>query len=151
MCFARSSSVPRTLALIPGPPTASHGTSSVQPEAVVFAHLWRLKVPSEVRSHCTAHDALHRDTRGVKDSRENVQANATEFFKQCKILQNEGLVFDRALQTFLGRSKAFSASELSEEEKLAEEKALAAPDQKRYFPVKIRFWFPADMAAQCGV
>ena len=94
--------------------------------------------------------ALAMRTLGMwlgKDSRENVQANATEFFKQCERLQNEGLVFDRELQTFLGRSKAFS--ELSEEEKLAEEKA--APDQKRYFPVKVRFWFPADMAAQCGV
>jgi hypothetical protein len=74
--------------------------------------------------------ALAMRTLGMwlgKDSRENVQANATEFFKQCKSLQNEGLVFDRELQTFLGRSKVFS--ELSEEEKLAEEKA--APDQKR--------------------
>ena len=82
-----------------------------------------------------------------KDSRENVIANATKFFQQCQSLQTEGIVFDACLQTFLGRTEALSA--LSEEEKLAEEGA--AQDKKRFFPVQVKFWFPADMAAQCAV
>ena len=82
-----------------------------------------------------------------KDSRENVQANATKFFQQCQSLQTEGIVFDACLQTFLGRTAALS--ELSEEARLAEERA--AQDKKRFFPVQVKFWFPADMAAQCAV
>ena len=82
-----------------------------------------------------------------KDSRENVEANATRFFRECQSLQTEGIMFDDSLQTFLGRTEAWS--QLSEEAKLKEEKA--APDTKRFFPVQVKFWFPADMAAQCAV
>jgi hypothetical protein len=82
-----------------------------------------------------------------KDSRENVEANATKFFQQCQSLQTEGIVFDACLQTFLGRTEA--VSKLSDEERLAE--ANAAQDKKRFFPVQVKFWFPADMAAQCAV
>ena len=81
-----------------------------------------------------------------KDSRENVQANLTGFNKECQDLAEHGVIFNMVGQTFLGQSEAFR--NLSAEARIAEEDA--DPAEKVFHPVKIGFWVPADMAAQCA-
>jgi hypothetical protein len=92
--------------------------------------------------------ALCMRTVGIflgKDSREGVQANATEFFRECQDLKVKGVVFNIKKQTFLVQLEAFS--QLSEEEQRAEENA--EKHMRTFFPVSVKFWCPADMAAQC--
>ena len=95
-----------------------------------------------------SHRALGLRTLGIwmgKDSRENVQGNATLTIKEFQQLAEHGVVFNRELQTFLGQAAAFR--KLSE----LEQQVLCPDGQKKYCPVKIKFVFGADMAAQCAV
>ena len=82
-----------------------------------------------------------------KDSRENVQANLTEFFRECEDVAKHGVVFNMDKDSFLGQSEAFRG--MTETEKAADSDADRA--NKRYHEVKIQFWVPADMAAQCAL
>ena len=94
--------------------------------------------------------ALCMRTVGIfqgKDSREGVQANATEFFQECQDLAVRGVVFNIKKQAFLGQLEAFS--QLSEEEQVADK--TADKHVQTYFPVSVKFWSPADMAAQCAI
>ena len=84
-----------------------------------------------------------------KDSRENVQANMTGFNKECQDLAEHGIIFNMVGQTFLGQSEAFR--NLGPEARLAEESADSDPAEKVFHAVKIGFWVPADMAAQCAL
>ena len=104
-----------------------------------------------------------------KDCRENVVANATTFFQQCQSLQTEGLMFDSSLHMFLGgmeasvkdqtqadgeaASSASSGGPMQADAKLDGTEARLPADEKakRYVHVPVKFWFPADMAAQCAV
>ena len=116
--------------------------------------------------------ALCMRTMGMwmgKDCRENVVANATRFFQECQSLQTEGVMFDSELCMFLGGTMAFSRDKLetlSDGEaasstsggeqgqangKPGGTKARLPADKKRYVHVPVKFWFPADMAAQCAV
>ena len=95
-----------------------------------------------------SHRALGLRTLGIwmgKDSRENVQGNATLTIKEFQQLAEHGVVFNREEQTFLGQAAAFR--KLSE----LEQQVLCPDGQKKYCPVKIKFVFGADMAAQCAV
>jgi hypothetical protein len=94
--------------------------------------------------------ALCMRTVGIfigKDSREGVQTNATEFIQECQDLSSRGVVFNIKKQAFLGQLEAFS--QLSEEARRADETA----DKllRTYYPVSVKFWCPADMAAQCAI
>ena len=94
--------------------------------------------------------ALCMRTVGIfmgKDSREGVQANATEFFQECQDLAVRGVLFNIKEQSFLGQIQAFS--QLSEEARRADE--TAEKHVRTYFPVSVKFWCPADMAAQCSI
>ena len=82
-----------------------------------------------------------------KDSRENVQANLTGFFQECEDVAKHGVVFNKEKDTFLGQSEAFRG--MTEADKVAD--ANADPANKRFYEVKIQFWVPADMAAQCAL
>ena len=95
-----------------------------------------------------SHRALSLRTLGIwmgKDSREKVQINTPDCWKEIQQIAEHGLVFNRDRQTFLGQAKAFrEMSELDQQEML--------PDgEKKYCTVKIQFVFAADMAAQCAV
>ena len=94
--------------------------------------------------------ALCMRTVGIfmgKDSREGVQANATEFFQECQDLAVRGVLFNIKEQAFLGQLEAFS--QMSEEARRADE--TAEKHVRTYFPVSVKFWSPADMAAQCAI
>ena len=82
-----------------------------------------------------------------KDSREGVQANLTELFRECQDLAVRGVLFNVEKQAFLGQLEAFS--QLSEEARQAD--ATAGKHARTYFPVRVKFWCPADMAAQCAI
>jgi len=82
-----------------------------------------------------------------KDSRENVQANLTGFFQECEDVAKHGVVFNKEKDSFLGQSEAFRS--MPEADKDAD--ANADPANRRYHKVKIQFWVPADMAAQCAL
>jgi hypothetical protein len=71
----------------------------------------------------------------------------TDFNKECQDLAEHGVIFNMVGQTFLGQSEAFR--NLSDEARLAEENA--DPAEKVFHAVKIGFWVPADMAAQCAL
>ena len=75
-----------------------------------------------------------------KDSRANVQANTVKFFEEVQSLGTEGVHFNVGDETFLGQWQRYS--DLPEEEK--------AGAAGNYRKVSLRFWFPADMAAQCA-
>ena len=95
-----------------------------------------------------SHRALSLRTLGIwmgKDSREKVQVNTPDCWKEVQQIAEHGLVFNRELQTFLGQAKAFR--EMSE----LEQQAVCGDGKKKYCPVKIQFVFAADMAAQCAV
>ena len=95
-----------------------------------------------------SHRALGLRTLGIwmgKDSREKVQVNTPESWKEIQKIADHGLVFNRELQTFLGQAEAFR--NLSE----AEQQAVLGDQEKKYCPVKIQFVFGGDMAAQCAV
>ena len=95
-----------------------------------------------------SHRALSLRTLGIwmgKDSREKVQVNTPECWEEIQQLAEHGVVFNRELQTFLGQAAAFR--KLSE----LEQKALCKDGEKKYCPVKVRFIFCGDMAAQCAV
>ena len=95
-----------------------------------------------------SHRALGLRTVGIwmgKDSRGNVESNATPTIEEFQQLAEHGVVFNRQLQTFLGQAAAFR--KLSEHE----QQALCPDGGKKYCPVKIKFVFGADMAAQCAV
>ena len=94
--------------------------------------------------------ALCMRTVGIfmgKDSREGVQANATEFFQECQDLAVRGVLFNIKEQAFLGQLEAFS--QMSEEKQVADK--TAEKNVRTYFPVSVKFWSPADMAAQCAI
>jgi hypothetical protein len=95
-----------------------------------------------------SHRALSLRTLGIwmgKDSREKVQVNTPDCWKEIQQIAEHGVVFNREEQTFLGQAAAFR--KLSE----LEQQALCPDGQKKYCPVKIQFVFSADMAAQCAV
>ena len=95
-----------------------------------------------------SHRALGLRTLGIwmgKDSREKVRLNATPVFEEFQQLAENGLVFNRVLQTFLGQAEAFR--KLPEHE----QQAVCEDGGKKYCPVKINFIFGGDMAAQCAV
>jgi hypothetical protein len=95
-----------------------------------------------------SHRALSLRTLGIwmgKDSREKVQVNTPDCWKEIQQIAEHGLVFNRELQTFLGQAKAFR--EMSK----LEQQAVLGDNEKKYCPVKIQFVFAADMAAQCAV
>ena len=95
-----------------------------------------------------SHRALGLRTLGVwmgKDSREKVQVNTPNCFKEIQQLAEHGVVFNRELQTFLGQAKAFR--EMSE----LEQQAVCEDGKRKYCPVKIKFVFCGDMAALCAV
>jgi len=82
--------------------------------------------------------ALCMRTVGIfmgKDSREGVQANATEFFQECQDLAVRGVLFNIKEQSFLGQIQAFS--QLSEEARRADE--TAEKHVRTYFPVSGTF------------
>ena len=112
----------------------------------IMLHIYRKGRQGEEESQ----KSLCMRTVGIfmgKDSRENVQANMTEFFKECNSLAGHGVVFNKEGQTFLGQLEVFG--KLSDDEKRAEE--IAARSEKCFHPVAIKLWLPADMAAQCAV
>lgn len=92
--------------------------------------------------------AVFQRTIGVwfgKDSRDNVQANMAQFFKEVECLQQEGVVFSPDDGgTFLGVwHKAVYVDQLNE--------GLLAWSEQNLRRVKLDFWLGADMAAQCAV
>jgi hypothetical protein len=112
----------------------------------IMLHIYRKGIQGQEESQ----KSLCMRTVGIfmgKDSRENVQANMTEFLKECNCLAGHGIVFNKPEQTFLGQLEVFG--KLSDDEKLAEESA--ARSKKRFHPVRINLWVPADMAAQCAL
>ena len=95
-----------------------------------------------------SHRALGLRTLGIwmgKDSREKVQVNTPDIWKEIQQIAEQGLVFNRELQTFLGQAEAFR--KMSEQE----QQAVLGDQEKKYCPVKIQFVFGGDMAAQCAV
>ena len=95
-----------------------------------------------------SHRALGLRTLGIwmgKDSREKVRLNATPVFEEFQQLAENGLVFNRVLQTFLGQAEAFRKLPENEQQAVCEDGG------KKYCPVKINFIFGGDMAAQCAV
>ena len=95
-----------------------------------------------------SHRALSLRTLGIwmgKDSKEKVQVNTPDCWKEIQQIADNGLIFNRELQTFLGQAKAFR--EMSK----VEQQAVCRDGEKKYCPVKIQFVFAADMAAQCAV
>ena len=96
-----------------------------------------------------SHRALGLRTVGIwmgKDSREKVQANATNFLKEIQQLAEYGVVFNMEKQTFLGQSEEFRKLPMLEQQAVWGDRG-----EKKYCPVKIKFVFAADMAAQCAV
>jgi len=92
--------------------------------------------------------AVFQRTIGVwfgKDSRDNVQANMAQFFKEVECLQQEGVVFSPANGgTFLGVwNQAVNVAKLDEDSPAWSEQKLRR--------VKLDFWQGADMAAQCAM
>ena len=95
-----------------------------------------------------SHRELSLRTLGIwmgKDSREKVQVNTPNCWKEIQQLAEHGVVFNRELQTFLGQAKAFR--EMPE----LEQQAVCEDGKKKYCQVKIKFIFCGDMAAQCAV
>ena len=98
--------------------------------------------------------ALHHRTIAIwagKDSRENVQHNLVEMIKEAKELEENGIVFSIAADSFLTVQES---EEYQSWMKLPEEtrkEKCARMDTESFHNVGIRFWVPADMLAQCSL
>ena len=86
-----------------------------------------------------------------KDSRENVQRNLVETLKEARELEENGIVFSKAADSFLTVQDSDQYSEWKKLPEATLKRMIARKDDGSFHNVGIRFWVPADMLAQCSL
>jgi hypothetical protein len=98
--------------------------------------------------------AVHHRTIAIwsgKDSKENVQRNLAGMMKEAKELEENGIVFSIAADSFLTVQESDEYQlwmELPEQTRKEKSRRM---DAESFHNVGIRFWVPADMLAQCSL
>ena len=98
--------------------------------------------------------ALHHRTIAIwagKDSRENVQRNLVEMMKEAKELEEEGIVFSIAADSFLTVQESEEYRSWMQLPEQTRKEKCQRMDPESFHNVGIRFWVPADMLAQCSL
>ena len=86
-----------------------------------------------------------------KDSRENVQRNLVETMKEARELEENGIVFSIAADSFLTVQDSEQYNEWKKLPEAVRNEMATKKDDRSFHNVGIRFWVPADMLAQCSL
>jgi len=86
-----------------------------------------------------------------KDSTVNVQRNLVEMLKEARELEENGIVFSKAADSFLTVQDSKQYKAWTELQETTQKLMIAKKADGSFHNVGIRFWVPADMLAQCSL
>ncbi len=98
--------------------------------------------------------AVHHRTIAIwsgKDSKENVQRNLAGMMKEAKELEENGIVFSIAADSFLTVQESDEYRSWMKLPEQTRKEKCQRMDAGSFHNVGIRFWVPADMLAQCSL
>jgi hypothetical protein len=91
-----------------------------------------------------------------KDTRDNVQANMERLMEELKSLNDKGIYYNAEIDNCLGEQKALedreaAAAAAATTPAIGLVRVEGAPPAEELQHIKIEFWWPADMMAQCAL